>query len=225
VQFDEDAYEIYCAVCGYFDATMDPTYHEVEPTEIYARGRELHERRHGPIIPFHLNDHAKRSTDASREFELAFGREPETGEMLRCYHVGIMHNPELNSLRLGPLVEAWKRQLPHLKCPLKFENDRLFKRLTSGNWEEDITIQSQAKWWGVECDVFGRSSGEWAYGRTPHLWQEPDPRPLDRMPTIGGVVFLGTVGGKHKCRPATKEELQRPETDELFREILCGEGT
>jgi hypothetical protein len=43
------------------------------------------------------------------------------------------------------------------------------------------------------------------------------------MPTIGGVVFLGVVSGKHRCRPATEEELLRPETDELFREILCGE--
>ena len=223
VQFDEDAYEIYRAVCEYFDATMNPTYHDVEPTEIYGRGQECHDRRHGPIIPFHLNDHAKRSTSSSYEFELAFNREPEAGDMLRCYHVGIMHNPELTSAWLGRFFEAWHRQLPHMICPLKFEDGRLFKRLTSGSWAEDVTIQPKAKWWGVECDAFGRTSGEWAYGRTPHLWQEPDPRPLDRMPTIGGVTFLGVVRGKHQCRPATEEELQRPETNELFRGILSEE--
>lgn len=224
VQFDDDAYVIYRVVCEHFDATMDPTYHEVEPTEIYTRGKELRDRRHGPIIPIHLDEHAKRSTFASWEFESAFGREPEAGDMLRCYHVGIMRNPELNSAWLGRFFEAWRRQLPHMVCPLKFEDSRLFKRLTSGSWEEDVTIQPQAWWWGVECDAFGRTSGEWAYGRTPSMWQDPDPRPLDRMPTIGGVVFLGVVSGKHRCRPATEEELQRPETDELFREALCGEG-
>src|SRR3982074_298259 len=65
VQFDEDADVVYRIVCEYFDATMDPTYHEVEPTEVYARGKELHDSRHGPIIPFHLDEHAKRSTFAS----------------------------------------------------------------------------------------------------------------------------------------------------------------
>jgi hypothetical protein len=66
--------------------------------------------------------------------------------MLRCEHVAIMHSPGLNSLRVGPIIEAWQRQLPHLTCPLKFENGRLFKRLTSGNWAENLTIQPQAKW-------------------------------------------------------------------------------
>jgi hypothetical protein len=145
VQFDEDAYLIYRAVCEYFDATMDPTYHEVEPTEVYTRGKELRDSRHGPIIPFHLDEHAKRSTFASWEFELAFGREPTAGDMLRCYHVGIVHNPELSSAWLGRFFEAWRRQLPDMICPLKFEDSRLFKRLTSGTWEEDVTIQPQAE--------------------------------------------------------------------------------
>lgn len=202
---------------------MDPTYHELEPMAIYTKGREVYERRHGAKIPFHLSDHATRSTNASYEFELAFGREPDAGDMLRCYHVGrIVHNPEISSVQFDRLFETWRRQLPRVICPLKFEKDQLFKRVKSGDWEEDVTIGAQAKWWGVECDVFNRTSGEWAYGRTPQLWQEPDPRPLDSMPTIGGVVFLGVVEGKHQCRPATEEELQRPETDELFQEILTG---
>ena len=221
-QYDEDAYEIYRAVCLHFDATMDPTYHELEPMAIYIKGREVYERRHGQTIPFHLDDHAKRSTDASREFEIAFRREPAAGDMLRCYHVGIMHNPELIAAGLSRFFGAWQRQLPQVICPLKLKDNCLYKRLESGKWDEDVTVQSQTKWWGVECDVFGRTSGEWAYGTTPHLWQEPDPRPLDRMPTIGGVVFFGIVDGKHKCRPASPKELQQPETDELFQEILSG---
>jgi hypothetical protein len=38
------------------------------------------------------------------------------------------------------------------------------------------------------------------------------PEPRD-MPTIAGVVFLGIVDGKHRCRPATKDEVLqlRPE--------------
>jgi hypothetical protein len=144
-------------VCLQFDATMDPTYHELEPMAIHTKGREVYERRHGAKIPFHLSDHATRSTNASYEFELAFGREPDAGDMLRCYHVGrIVHNPEISSVQFDRLFETWRRQLPRVICPLKFEKDQLFKRLKSGDWEEDVTIGAQAKWWGVECDVFSR---------------------------------------------------------------------
>jgi len=38
-----------------------------------------------------------------------------------------------------------------------------------------------------------------------------------------GITFLGVIDGKHACRPATKQELRQPETDELLREMLCTE--
>jgi hypothetical protein len=39
------------------------------------------------------------------------------------------------------------------------------------------------------------------------------------------VMFLGLVDGKNACRPATDDELRRPESDEFFREIWCREPT
>ena len=50
VQFDKDALAIYNAM-AYLDATMEPTYHDVEATAIYVRGEELRDARYGPIIP------------------------------------------------------------------------------------------------------------------------------------------------------------------------------
>jgi hypothetical protein len=79
---DEDALAIYSAM-SYLDATMSPTYHDVEPTAVYVRGEDLRNAIYGPIIPANLDEHLKRYTRASGEFELAFGREPKAGDMLR----------------------------------------------------------------------------------------------------------------------------------------------
>ena len=35
---------------------------------------------------------------------------------------------------------------------------------------------------------------------------------------ILAVVFLGVVGGKHQCRPATAEELRRPDPETPIKE-------
>ena len=45
----------------------------------------------------------------------------------------------------------------------------------------------------------------------------------DSFIALLGVTFLGVVDGKHRCRPATEEELRQPETDEFFQEIWCTE--
>ena len=61
--YDEDALAIYSAM-SYLDATMDPTYHEVEPTAAYKRGQELRDALYGPIIPAHDDEHLRRYTRA-----------------------------------------------------------------------------------------------------------------------------------------------------------------
>ena len=38
-------------------------------------------------------------------------------------------------------------------------------------------------------------------------------------PPLGGVVLVDVSAGIPDCRPATGEELSRPEADELFHEI------
>jgi len=81
-QADEDALTIYCGMV-YVDVRMTPSYEEIERLDVYARGEELHDARYGPILPKVETDRDWHRTRASSEFEHAFGREPETVEILR----------------------------------------------------------------------------------------------------------------------------------------------
>lgn len=202
-QFDADALALY-NLTFYLDATMEPTYHEVEPTAIYARGQALRDKRYGPIIACHLDDHHKRYTRASGEFELAFGREPRKGDMLRCEHLALIHSPENHSIHLGKIIEAWQRQLPHLTCPLRFEDGRLFKRLrpdgrgAESKWKECAGIQWVERWFAIP-EVFANSD-------------------IEAGEPISALVFLGVVAGRHHCRPASDEELQRADPESPIEE-------
>jgi hypothetical protein len=193
--FDEDALSIYRAM-AYLDATLSPTYHDVEPTPAYLRGQELRNALYGPIIPAHHNDHLKRYTRASGEFELAFGREPKAGDMLCYEHVAQMHSSENYSRQFGRVIEAWQRQLPHLTCPLKFEDGRLFRRLCPRSrdaiptWEEDVRIQPEERWLSIGQVLLNSN--------------------FETMLIVSAIVFQGVVDVKHQCRPATAEDLQRP---------------
>jgi hypothetical protein len=80
----------------------------------YLRGQELRDALYGPIIPATLDEHLKRYTRASGEFELAFGREPKAGDILRLEHVARVHSSENYSREFGRVIEAWQRQLPQL---------------------------------------------------------------------------------------------------------------
>jgi hypothetical protein len=88
----------------------------------------------------------------------------------------------------------------------------LFKRQRNGDWVEELSVSWMAHWWDVECDA--RGAQEYA-----------DPDQLVLMPSILGIAFLGLIDGKHACRPATDEELRRPETNEFFREFWRDEAT
>ena len=211
-QFDDDALTIYRGM-PYLNGTTFPSYDKVQPTEIYARGRELHEKRYGRIIPAHLDPHLKRCTLASAEFEFVFEREPEAGDLLRFEHVGALHSPQVNAFYFCEFIAAWERQLSHLDCPLKFEEDALFKRvppehrMEDARWVQDPSIEPAEKWWGIEGEVNRRLG-------VSTLMTD----------TVIAVVFLGVsaTDGKHQCRPATKEEMQRSETEEFKQ--LCSSG-
>jgi hypothetical protein len=200
--FDEDALAIYSAI-SYLDATMSPTYHDVEPTAAYARGKELRNAVYGPIIPAHSDQHLKRYTRATGEFQLAFGREPAAGDILCFDHVAQMHSPENYSRHFGRLMQAWRRQLPQLICPLKFEEGRLFRRLAPNwpgetpTWEEDIRIQPEERWLSIPEVLLNTN--------------------FETMLTVSAVVFLGVSDVKHRCRAATEEDLQRSE-EQMLRE-------
>jgi hypothetical protein len=197
-EFDDDALAIYNCM-AYLDATMEPSYHEVEATAIYRRGQTLRDKLYGPIIPCHLDDHHKLYTRASGEFELAFGREPREGDQLRCQHVALMHIPENDAIHFGKMIEAWQRQLPQLTCPLRFEGGRLFKRLRperrgeEAKWEEFGGIQWVERWYAIPEVVVNSN--------------------IRASEPVLGVMFLGVAGGRHQCRPATAEELQRPDSE------------
>jgi len=193
-QFDEDALAIYSAM-GYLDATMSPSYPEVEPTAACARGKQLRDILYGPIIPANDDEHLKRYTRTSGEFELAFGREPKPGDILTYEDVARVHSAENYSRELGRVIEAWQRRLPDLTCPLKFEEGKLFQRLRPyrrdelPTWEEDIRIQPQERWLSI-----------------PVVLSSSD---FETMQIIWAVVFTGVVGAKHQCRAATSEDLQQ----------------
>ncbi len=200
-EFDDDALAIYLSE-AYLDATMQPSYHDIESTALYDRGKALRDKLYGPIIPVHIDDHIKRYTRASGEFELAFGREPRQGDMLHCSHVAMMHSPANLSIHFARLIGAWQRQLPHLTCPLRFEDGRLFRRLRptkrgeEAKWEEDAGVTWAERWW-LMVD----------------RWCMIPEGSKDRSATDGdpvyGVVFLGVLGAKHQCRPATPDQLQQ----------------
>jgi len=193
-QFDEDALAIYNST-SYLDATLSPTYDDVEPTAAYKRGKELRNTLYGPIIPAHLDEHLKRYTRASGEFELAFGREPNVGDMLRYEDLLLMHSTANYAHQFGRMIEAWQRQFPQLTCPLKFEDGRLFRRLAperrgaESKWEEDIGIQTDVRWLKI-----------------PEVNASTD---FETMVTISALVFLGVEDVKHQCRAATDEDLLR----------------
>ena len=122
VQLDEDALAIYSSE-PYLSGRVKPDYQDIESTAIYARGKALRDALYGPIIPVHQDPHIQRYTRASGEFELAFGREPIPGDMLRYEDIARMHSSEVYSRHFSGLVDAWQRQLPHLACPLNSRTD------------------------------------------------------------------------------------------------------
>lgn len=53
-----------------------------------------------------------------------------------------------DALFFNTFSEAWQRQLPFLTCPLKFEDGKLFCRVTIGDdkrWEEKTDIQTEGQ--------------------------------------------------------------------------------
>ena len=158
--FDEDALVIYSAM-GYIDATLEPSYDVLQPTKVYIRGEELRNILYGPITPVHEDEHIKRYTRTSGEFELALGREPKDGDILTYEHVAQVHSTENYSREFGRVIEAWQRRLPDLTCPLKYEEGKLFRRLRPyrrdelPTWEEDLRIQWQERWLSIPAVLSG----------------------------------------------------------------------
>jgi hypothetical protein len=117
---------------------------------IAVRGRELVRKT---IVPAHEDPKWNQRTAASSRFVHCFNREPAEGDLLRWEHVRVINGPEFNLDKYQAQIEAWNRQLPHLPCPLKFENDRLFKRLRTGEWFEAVDVNWGSHWRHVEDEA------------------------------------------------------------------------
>jgi hypothetical protein len=163
------------------------------------------ELRHGKTDLSHYTKHLDRSTRASIEFEYAFRREPNHGDILSFQHVQVTRGPFALKVVFGQFIEAWHRQIPDLMCPYKFEGDRLFRHLRKGacrpcngvaaiegGWHEAIDEGPEWNWRQVEQDL---AKDSW-----------PPPK-LEDIATIPAIVFLGVVDGVHTCRPALSQEL------------------
>jgi hypothetical protein len=207
-QRDDDAILLY-SMAFELNGRTHPDWSTFSATSIAARGKELRDNIYGPIVPLHEDPTYSRRTDASGEFQRCFYREPRAGDLLRWEHVRTMRGPEMQASELLPQIEAWHRQLPDLPCPIKVLDGQVFKRARDGSWFED----NSPTWF----DYWDRVEDEANAAREDASLQ------LASDSDVLGVTFLGLVNGKHRCRPATEEELRQPETDEFFREIWCTE--
>ena len=213
VQRDGDALQLYHMMFELYGQTY-PDSNAIRNHPIIVRASELGSTKYAPIVPLHKCPSWSRSTKASREFERCFYREPKAGDLLRWQHVSLMRGPEMNEARFRPQIEAWHRQLAGLPCPLKFENGRLFKRQRNGDWLEEASVNWLSHWIHVGIDA-GLASQD----IVQEVPTESGNSAVNARASyvLGGVTFLGVIEGKHLCRPATEEELGRPETDALFR--------
>jgi hypothetical protein len=91
-------------------------------------------------------------------------------------------------------AEVWKRQLPDLFYPLRFDNGKLYYRDFHEQWHEKESIQPQHKWRHIESDALRTEPAS--------ITEEPS---LEAMPTFPAVVFLGVIDGKHRCKPVGPE--------------------
>lgn len=204
-QTDTDARTLFGGAV-YMNARMSPSSSDLEATDIYRRGEELHLRQNGPPLMTHQDPHHLRLTSASLAFETMFMREPKAGDVLSFDQLRGWQAAHPDGLHPGIkwFIEAWERQLPEMPCPLKQQDGRLFHRLNTAyskgiEWEEQVARPTESDWRQIEKEALNKTYGE--------LNGEPWP-PISTMPTIPAVIFMGVVNGKHRCRPATDEEIQ-----------------
>lgn len=190
----------------WLDARVSPDCRDLENTEIYRRGRELSLLRNGPPVLIHLDPHALRLTSASLQFETVFKREPVAGDVLRFDQLQEWQaaHPKGRHIGIRWFIEAWKRQLPEMPCPLKQQAGRLFyhPRTTRNDgveWQEDVERPKEFDWQQIEKEALNKQYGE--------MNGEPWPT-ISTIPTIPAVTFMGVVNGKHRCRPPTHAEIQ-----------------
>jgi hypothetical protein len=114
-QADQDALTLYRGV-GYLNATMQPSYSELERTEVYERGQELSEET--AISPSNYLQSGSGAV-ATRTFHLGFGRNPASGDLLRFSDVEVIQAPAWYVWTIRNLVDAWTRRFQ--PCHVRWE--------------------------------------------------------------------------------------------------------
>jgi hypothetical protein len=201
-QDDQDALNLYLGT-QLLEGEVQLDFGDLERTRFFQRGRDLGDEMHGPVLPAHLDDHLKRCSSASNQFEEAFGCEPRAGDVLRFTDVQASWTDYLG--HVSRFVEAWSRQLPSVPCPVKVENGGLHWHDSQGRWHESRD-DSERTWRNVErCAL-----GIYCEGR-PSPEELAEHRRLEarlnELHPILAVTFLGVIKGKHRCRPATPDEI------------------
>ncbi len=77
----------------------------------------------------HFDQHPNCSSRALLEFEAVLGREPKAADMLSYEDVAGDRSVEF----FGAFIDAWKRRLPGLVCPLKLQEGELHFRTLGGD--------------------------------------------------------------------------------------------
>jgi len=160
----------------YCTAQVSPDYSQIEPTIAYQRGKEISERRNGPVVPAHDDPHYKRSTTASLAFEQVNGREPRAGDILTRAEYEA-HRQKYYADVYPAWREAWDTLMGGLPCPLKLEDGKLYGRLRAGqaeSWKLVTATDALSVW----RSIAGKANA-----------------PCD------AVVFGDLLGGVHNCRP------------------------
>ena len=71
-----------------------------------SAGVEIAVQRYGPPDSRHPDPWMQRLTQASGQFQIAFGREPQAQDVLLFEDVQFTHSPARNGLHFGRFIEA-----------------------------------------------------------------------------------------------------------------------
>jgi hypothetical protein len=179
---DLDALVLYAGAV-YLDARMKPNYRELEATAAYQRGAELCRLRRGPTLLAHLDQHLERSSPASLAFESVHRREPGAGDVLSYEDVARDQSIEF----FAAFIDAWKRRLPGLACPLKLQDGVPYFRTLGDDasevWQQKTDAGPQARWRALKRGATGNDYGA-----------------PEGKPAAPAVRFLGVMNGKHRYK-------------------------
>jgi hypothetical protein len=161
-----------------------------------------------------------RRTVASKEFVLLHDQEPVEGDMLR--YEEIQATTGVDWLDWGIYIDTCAGNEPVAEGQeverdgyrLKVKGGRIFRTLTSDQQRQfergtSLTLWSpvvDSEWWSsILCDPKRRWRRVEEEALSLDLGRH---HPRQPIPTFVAVTFLGVIGGRHRCRPATDADVE-----------------